>query len=164
MSYHQGYWEPAYTSMQEQHSRSTCWEQPTSWEQVSCPPWEQNSRSGPWEQQPSHSAPWEQQPSHSAPWEQQPSRSIPGNIHLSSHGLRHTSRLNSRVQEHKTLQKLHYTSVLPLLSLQKPRQRLCRQVLLIEMLMSYYQWILSLANTPSFASLLKFLHLVLSSL
>ena len=64
--------------MQEQHSRSTCWEQPscstsgeqpsfsTSWEQVSCPPWEQNSCSGPWERQPSRSAPWEQ-----------PSRSIP---------------------------------------------------------------------------------------
>ena len=60
--YQQGHWEPAYTSMQEQHSRSTCWEQPscpTSWEQpsfstsvekVSWPPWEQNSRSGPWEQ------------------------------------------------------------------------------------------------------------------
>ena len=75
--YQQGCWELAYTSMQEQHSRSTCWEQPscstsweqpsfsTSWEQVSCPPWEQNSHSGSWEQL-----------SRSAPWEQ-PSRSIP---------------------------------------------------------------------------------------
>ena len=60
--YQQGYWEPAYTSMQEQRSHSTCWEQPsfpfpweqpsfsTSWEQVSRTPWEQKSRSGPWEQ------------------------------------------------------------------------------------------------------------------
>ena len=77
--YQQGYWEPAYTSMQEQHSCSTCWEQPsfstsweqpsfstsweqasfsTYWEQVSRPPWEQNSRSGPWEQH-SHSIPQE---------------------------------------------------------------------------------------------------------
>ena len=99
--YQQGYWEPAYTSMQEQRSHSTCWEQPsfpfpweqpsfsTSWEQVSRTPWEQNSRSGPWEQN-SHSGPWEQH-SRSAPWEQ-PSRSIPRE-HLSEQPWSETHEL-----------------------------------------------------------------------
>ena len=49
-------------SKQEQHSHSTCWEQPihhSPWEQPSCPsPWEQPSHPFPWEQ-PSCSSHWE---------------------------------------------------------------------------------------------------------
>ena len=112
--YQQGYWEPAYTSMQEQRSRSTCWEQPsfpspweqpscstsweqpsfpTSWEQVSRTPWEQNSRSGPWEQH-SRSAPWEQ-PSRSIPREhpsEQPWSDSHESIEFQSPGTQNTAK------------------------------------------------------------------------